>query len=228
MSWLRNDHPLLTVSGSLASILSLVLAVAFAPESFSWLVSPLGFLLLIAFLGAALLYLIFLLRRAPKAEDQERLDRIFRLLPRRLLRSIREQDYSIPWKDELIHPISVFSRELGEVEHRFETRRLEKCRRRLRETAEEFLEEEAGAFDFRREGYRYLGMSSGALETASKGERDRFERRRSQIYAASREFIAAHDALVEEAKRQRFDLGELKANPLKPSWTGMAAASSPV
>jgi hypothetical protein len=177
--------------------------------------------LVVACLALIVVLLAMIRRRRPGAADQVRLNRLFATVPREAIRNIRGQDFSGPWPDELIDPVASFYRNLGEVEHRFDLRKLEKRRARLHRAAGLFLEEEAAAFDW--DGgpqRRFLGVTPARLETASSVERERFERRRSKLHAAALAFLQAHDALVEEAKDRGFDLGALEGDLPTRSWTG--------
>jgi hypothetical protein len=217
----------LKVLASLTAVVGFLLTWIFKPGVVDWLY-PLPLVILLALALALVVAFGLRSRRRPSAGDQKQLDRILAVLPRDEIRRIRGFDFGIAWPEDLVQPVSVFDRELGDVEHRFNSRAMEKLRVELRAAADDLIEEETGAFQSDRvSGRRDLGISSGALETAPLEERNRFERRRQRLHSAATKFCEAHDSLVERAKDLGYDLSALEAPPARRSWTETRAVEYP-
>lgn len=143
-------------------------------------------------------------------EDQRLLDRILELMPRSWVRQLGLQDFGVSWHDDLTYPPTAFWHDFADVEHRFTDSKLEAARAALHDAAGEFIEAEAmNAFGHeRREDRRNVGWTSGEVE-GMPDEYRIFEKRRRTILGAARTLIAAHDQLVEIAKRRGFDVSAL-------------------
>lgn len=209
----------LEVTGAIASIGSLVLSVVVFPDFWAWFYPlPLIVVLVIALAISVGLNVRHRLQVLPA--DQNRLNQIFSAVPREAIRRIEYEDFGVAWPADLLHPVQLFYNELGDAEHEFQSKPLERARQKLRQTAERFLEEEAmKAIMAPDTDRRWIGIASGELDVAPPEKRQLYEERQHDIHLAATEFTAAHDALVRAAKPRGFDLGSLDSEVPKPSWT---------
>ena len=211
----------LEIAGAIASIASLVLSVVVFPDFWAWFY-PLPFIvvLVIALAISVGLNVRHWLQVSPA--DQRRLDQIFSALPREAIRRIEYEDFAVAWPADLLHPVQLFYNELGDAEHEFQPKPLERARQKLRHAAGQFLEEEAmKAIMAPDTDRRWIGIASGELDVAPPEKRQLYEERQHDIHLAATEFTSAHHALVRVAKKRGFDLSGLDSDVPKPSWTGV-------
>ncbi|HET8815537.1 MAG TPA: hypothetical protein VFM51_11360 [Solirubrobacterales bacterium] len=211
----------LDIAGAIASIASLGLSLVVFPGFRAWFYPvPFIVLLVIALAISVGFHIRHRLQVAPA--DQKRLDRIFSALPREAIRRIEYEDFGIAWPADLLHPVQLFYNELGDAEHEFQSKPLERARQELRQAAGRFLEEEAmKAIMAPDNGRRWIGIASGELDVSPPEKRKLYEEREHDIHLAATEFTSAHDALVRVAKKRGFDLSSLDSDIPKPSWTGI-------
>lgn len=181
---------------------------------------PLVILLSLALVGCVGLQLRARLPQ-PK-DDQRRLDQIFTALPREAIRRIEYEDFVVAWPADLLHPVRVLYNELGDAEHEFRSKPVERARRKLYEAAERFIEVEGmKAIMAPDSNRRWVGIASGELDVAPPEKRLLYEERQQSIHRAAADFVGTHDALVRVAKKRGLDLQALDADVPKPSWTGV-------
>ncbi len=203
---------IVAVLGVVASIVG----IAVAPRSFWcwWYPLPLIVLLAVALAGSWAYFLLS--RRGPSKADQERLDRLFRVLPRQAVRRIEDADFHAGWKRDVNWPVSKFVYDMDAPEDRFDNRKLESARRRLYEKAFEFDGANA-THGFPARGrnqleWRDTGSSAGELEMLPPEQLAQAEERAVTIASAARETVEAHDALVKAARRRGFNLDALASD----------------
>lgn len=143
-------------------------------------------------------------------EDQRLLDHILEVLPRSWMQQLSAHDFGTSWHQDLSYPPTKFWFDFAEVEHRFNDPKLERARKALHEAAGEFIDAEAmNAWDHEtQDERRNVGWTSGEIEGMPDKHRI-FEERRRTILGAAQAVIAAHDQLVEIAKRRGFDISAL-------------------
>lgn len=212
-----------------AGVASIAGGIALAYSIRGWLYPlPLVILLSVALVGC----IAFRVRdrRQPPNNDQRRLDQIFAALPREAIRRIQYEDFAVAWPADLLHPVRVFYNELGDVEHQFQSKKVEHARQRLYEAAGRFIHDEAmKAVMAPDSDRRWIGIPSGELDVAPPDERRGYEERQQSIHGAAADFVAAHDALVRVARKRGLDLHALDSDVPRPSWTGQSPVSpSPV
>ena len=144
---------------------------------------------------------------SPSAEDQRRLDRLLKALPREATRRLESQDFVAPWPERSVYPTQFYVNELDGPEDHFASRRLEKKRRRLYESAVSFIEADAwkGFPHPMREGFRNTGWTIGELEEDTEKARMAKERA-AELQSLAAEALDAHEALVKEARREGYSL----------------------
>jgi predicted nucleotide-binding protein len=153
----------------------------------------------------------------PNPGDQQRLDRLFRVLPRKAMRAIGAYDFGSAWPEDLAYPVNMFLQELEGVENEFGLAAIEEPRLALRKAGSAFaLAEGMNGFSAGH-GWRNIGWSSGELEVNPEAFAIA-EKRRKGIHAAAVTFLDAHDDFVRRVKDHEFDLSALDSPVPEPAW----------
>ena len=118
------------IAAGVASILGLVTTIALASGFWNWLY-PLPLVLVMGLALVACVGLRLHARFQVPPGDQERLDQLLTALPREALRRIEYEDFAVAWPGDLMHPVGVFFNELGDVEHEFRCKPVERARKKL-------------------------------------------------------------------------------------------------
>lgn len=190
-----------------------IIAIALAPRSFWCALYPLPLIaLLVVGLAGSWAY-ILLSRRGPSPADQQRLNRLFGVLPRQAVRRIADADFHAGWSRNVNWPVSIYVNDMDAPEDRFDSRKMERARARLLETARRFDYVNAKhGFPHAQahaEGWRNTGWSPGEVEGLPEKQRAMAEKRARAITIAAEEMVEAHDALVKAARRRGFNLDAL-------------------
>lgn len=215
------------IIGVLVTLLSLAasaVGLALAPQTFwsdAWdFLYPVP-IVIAALAALALSWGFFLMRhRGPSRADQQRLDRLLTLLSRKAMRRVDQEDFATSWSADLAWPArSYVEGHYDAVEEYFDSRAMEKKRKRLFESADKFAWAEAmnGFVHHGPGGYRDTGFTEGELEYKESAPA-KAERREKAISTAAVEFVHAHGDLVKLAKRKGFVLDALSAEVPTPFW----------
>jgi hypothetical protein len=202
------------MAGSAASVFALVYIPGF--RSFVW---PVGVVLGLAFLLLGTWLFLWRRLRAPDDVDQRLLDEILGVLSREAMRELADNDFAIAWPGSMLEPVRRFEHRFDGVEFEFLSRSMEKHREALRESAGRLLD--ATAMNSWPAHYRMpdptsppwfdVGRSNSELDFIEDEEAERAMARIHLLRKASWAFQDQHDALVREARRDRFDVGALLA-----------------
>jgi hypothetical protein len=171
---------------------------------------PVGLVVLLALLTAAAGLYILHLRREIDPDDQRSLDELLHVLNRNAIREIDSYDFYDAWPITLLHPVEVFVREFGDVEHEFTDPVMEEKRADLYAKAVALLGAQTG--NAWRSKYNPMhnnpGMSIGEAEFDPE-KMKLLEERAEAIRAKAFPFLDAHKALVQTARNRGYNLDAL-------------------
>lgn len=154
---------------------------------------------------------------SPSVGDQQRLDRLLKVLPRQAVRAIGAYDFGSAWPEDLAYPVNKFLNELEGVENEFTAATIEERRVSLRKVALDFsIAEGTNGFPAGH-GWRNIGWASGELEV-NREALAIAEERRKEIHSSAGRFLDAHDDLVRTVKNHGFDLSAIDSPAPEPPW----------
>jgi len=200
-------------------VLGSLIAIVSAPSAiWDWLYPvPLIAVLLAALVGSWIY--IWAAQRKPSQADQQRLDRLLSALPREAIRRFEGEDFATPWRERSVFPVTWYVQELDGVEEHFDSKAMEKRRRRLYAAADRFMWEEAkkGFVHEQRSGFRNTGFSLGEIEGDDK-KLAMAEERGEILRSAAAEFLKTYDDLLATARRYQLKLDAMSSDPPVAPW----------